>query len=73
MAEHILVLRVAGANYNKLRIIVDNPLNHIINKIQALLVSQTGNQTNHVTLLVHCQAKLFLQFLFIHELLLTVV
>ena len=72
MTEHIFILCVSCSNHNKLSIIVNNTLNHIINQIQALLIRKPGNQSDHVTFLIHCKSQLLLQPLFIQCFLLPV-
>ena len=71
MAEHIFIAQIPGTDNDKLRKIVCNIIHHIVDQIKSLLVRQTGNQANHILLLVFDKAQFLLQSGFIDRFFLT--
>ena len=61
MAEHILVFHIARAEYNDLYRILTEFIHHIVHKVEAFLVCQTGNHTDHHNFRVFLQSKLLLE------------
>ena len=61
MPEHILILLCAGAKNYDLNLIPAQLIHHICDQIKALLVCQTGYNTNHHLLGILCKSQLSLQ------------
>ncbi len=71
MAEHIFISYVACSDDNKLCKVVCNIIHHIIDQIQALLIRQARNQSDHIFLLINGKSQILLELRFVHILLLT--
>ena len=71
MAEHILVPLFSGSQHNQLDIVLAHLVQDTLDQIEALLVSQPGNNTNHKLPVILRQSQFFLQRPFVLYLLLT--
>ena len=61
MTEHILITFLTGTKSNDLNRILTQFIHDISDQIQALLVCQSGYQTNHHLLIIYAKSQLFLQ------------
>ena len=71
MAEHIFIFFFTGTKYNDLDIFLTKLIHYICDQIKALLICQSGNDTDHKLLIILLQAKLLLQRTFVFDLFLT--
>ncbi len=71
MTEHILVPLFSGSQHNQLDIVLAYFVQDTLDQIEALLVSQPGNNTDHKLPVVLGQSQFFLQSPFVLYLLLT--
>ena len=69
MPEHILILWFPGSDDYQLGKFIYQSVHDGIDQIQPLLIGQTGNESDHVFLLIYFQTKFFLQPFFVHILL----
>ena len=65
MAEHVLVALLAGSKDHKLYGILAHLIHHIADEVEALLIGQTGYDTNHHGLWIFLKSKVFLKLNFI--------
>ena len=61
VTEQVLILLFTGSENNKLGILRTNFFNYIINQIKALLICQTGDNTNHKLSVILCQPQFLLK------------
>ncbi len=69
IAEHILVSRLACTEDNKLYILLAHSLHHIGDKVKALLISQTADNSHHELSVVLCKVELSLHSTLVVDLL----
>ena len=66
LAEHVLIALFTGSQNDHLdRILREHLLQNIGNQVKALLIRQSGYNTNHHLLVIHGQTEFFLQCTFI--------
>ena len=70
MAKHVFITFFTGTQYDNLDIILTQLIHHVCNQIEALLVSQSGYDTDHHTVRISLQSEFFLQRHFIFHFLL---
>ena len=61
VAEHVLVALLAGSQNYELHLILAHLIHHVGNQIEALLVCQTGYDSDHHLLRIHVKAQLLLE------------
>lgn len=59
--EHIFIFFFTGTKYNDLDIFLTKLIHYICDQIKALLICQSGNNTDHKLLIILLQAKLLLR------------
>ena len=65
MTEHIFVALISGSEDHKLNCILAHFIHHICNKIKALLVCETGYDSDHHYLWINLKSQVFLKLKFI--------
>ena len=65
MTKHIFITFLTSSEYNNLHRILAQFIHNTINKIESLLIGQSGDDTNHHDFLVLRKSQLFLQCKFI--------
>ncbi len=71
MPEHILILLIAGSQHHELDIVLTELIHDALDEVEALLVGETGNDTDHHLARIHIHAELLLQRLLVLRLFLS--